>query len=159
MIALLAPSSTGCQDHFQERTARFVRICMSQICRAVDYPFGHEGATVPPYIHIQVAIQHCPVGQQICGELAFTPVVRLRLHHAQPAQNFSHGCCICRQRVSSDSSHPGIARQEDGSKERQERRRKRKEYYQKGVSSGEPATCMLYKLANALNFEDNHLLW
>ena len=71
----------------------------------------------------------------------------------------SHASYICRQRVSSDSSHPGIAHQEDGRKERQERRRKRKEYYQKGVSSGEPATCMLYKLANALNFEDNHLLW
>ena len=66
---------------------------------------------------------------------------------------------MCRQRVSPDSSHPGIPRQEDGRKERRERRRKRKEYYQKGVSSGEPATCMLYKLAVALSLEDNHLLW
>lgn len=120
-----------------------------------DYPYGNEGAEVSPCSHNQVTYQHCPVRQQVCGVLEFTPIV----HHSHPAPNFSHGCYMCRQRVSSDSSHPGIARQEDGRKERQERRRKRKEYYQKGVSSGEPATCMLYKLANALNFEDNHLLW
>ncbi|KAL3155459.1 hypothetical protein ABBQ38_011015 [Trebouxia sp. C0009 RCD-2024] len=64
-----------------------------------------------------------------------------------------------RQRVSSDSSHSGISRQKDGGKDRRERRHKRREYYKQGVLSGEPATCVLYKLANALHLEDNHLLW
>ncbi|DBB00209.1 hypothetical protein WJX77_012186 [Trebouxia sp. C0004] len=64
-----------------------------------------------------------------------------------------------RQRVSPDSSHAGISRQADRRKEQRERRHQRKEYYQKGVSSGEPATCVLYKLATALRLEDNHLLW
>ena len=67
--------------------------------------------------------------------------------------------CTCRQRVSPDSEHAGIPRHEQIRKETRERRHKREEYYQKGVSSGEPATCVLYKLANDLHFEDNHLLW
>lgn len=67
-----------------------------------------------------------------------------------------------RQRVSPDSSHAGVSRQDDRqerAKQRRERRRKRKEYYQKGLTTGQPATCMLYKLADALRLEDNHLLW
>ena len=76
--------------------------------------------------------------------------------------DLTHKCLGCRQRVSPDSSHAGISRQNDRqerAKQRRERRRKRKEYYQKGLSTGQPATCMLYKLADALRLEDNHLLW
>ena len=65
----------------------------------------------------------------------------------------------CRQRVSPDSQHPGVSRYSQKKQAKQERRRKLKKYYQKGATSGEPATCMLYKLAERLHVKDNHLLW
>lgn len=60
--------------------------------------------------------------------------------------------------MSPEDSQPTLSRQE-AANERRERRRQRKEYYQKGLSTGEPAACLLYKLALALHLEDNYLLW